>query len=44
MMLETLAVLIALIIPLYIGYGVFYYKLGRIEGHLKALNGGSLKK
>lgn len=42
-MIDTFAAVVALILPLYLGYGVFYYKLGRVEQKLDDLNGYSKK-
>lgn len=31
--------LISYVLPLYLGYGIIYYKLGKIETELKLMNG-----
>lgn len=43
-MIDLFAATVALIIPLYLGYGLFYYKLGRVEQKLDDMNGYYKKK
>ena len=42
-MLDLFAATVALIVPLYLGYGIFYYKLGRVEQKLDDINGYNKK-
>ena len=43
-MIDLFAATVAMIIPLYLGYGLFYYKLGRVEQKLDDMNGYYKKK